>query len=83
MQKVFEREMREKLRRREEKEREMGKEGGMGERDFRMCAPHDLAPVFERAFGIQYTKLNKSKHFKELLRNQGLELREGVRFKGV
>jgi len=65
--------MKEKLKKREEK----------GEKDFRMCAPHDMAPLFESAFGIGYTNLNKSKHFRELLRKEGLEVKEGQRFKGV
>jgi len=73
LEKVFESTMKEKLKKREEK----------GEKDFRMCAPHDLAPLFERAFDVKYTKLNKSKHFRDLLRKEGLELKEGQRFKGV
>jgi len=73
LEKVFESTMKEKLKKREEK----------GGKDFRMCAPHDLAPLFERAFGVGYIRLGKSKHFKDLLRKEGLELKEGQRFKGV
>lgn len=51
--------------------------------DFRPCAAHDIAPLLERAFNVNYKKLDKSKHFQELLGRSGLELKEGQKFKGV
>ncbi|KAF2017086.1 hypothetical protein BU24DRAFT_143463 [Aaosphaeria arxii CBS 175.79] len=47
------------------------------EGDGRICAAHDLAPVFERAFGVRMKELEKNRGFMKLLRTRGLELREG------
>jgi hypothetical protein len=70
---VIERTMKEKLKRKKRTEA----------KDFRPCAAHDLAPLLERAFDIKHKKLDKSKHFNELLKNSGLELKDNQKFKGV
>jgi hypothetical protein len=45
--------------------------------DFKVCAAHDLAPVFERAFGVKEKELGRNERFKEVLGRCGLKLREG------
>ncbi|KAJ6257707.1 ATP-dependent helicase NAM7 [Drechslerella dactyloides] len=49
--------------------------------DFRVCAAHDLAPLFERAFGIKPKQMNSSS-FRKLVDSSGLELPDGTSFKG-
>lgn len=70
---IIENTMQEKLKRRKRTEAQ----------DFRPCAAHDLAPLLERAFDIKHKRLDKSKHFQDLLRTSGLELKENQKFKGV
>lgn len=70
LQKVIQDTMAEKLKRR--------KEG-----DYDVCTGHDLAPIFEKAFDINHKALDQSKHFNNLLKNYGLELKDNKRFKGV
>ncbi|KAI9719539.1 MAG: hypothetical protein M1828_006168 [Chrysothrix sp. TS-e1954] len=56
----------ERLNRRNEKRVESG--------DFRICAAHDLAPIFENAFGIKPKELKKNKKFVALVTKKGLRL---------
>lgn len=51
--------------------------------DYRPCGAHDIAPIVESAFDNKHTKLNKSKHFRGLLEEYGLELKDNKKFKGV
>ena len=39
-----------------------------------MLHAHDLAPIFERVFGIKHKDLQKDKEFVNLLSTNGLEL---------
>ncbi|KAL8925832.1 MAG: hypothetical protein Q9208_003329 [Pyrenodesmia sp. 3 TL-2023] len=43
--------------------------------DYRVCAAHDLAPVFEQAFGVRPKDLQKDKKFVKSLTADGLILR--------
>lgn len=43
--------------------------------DYRVCAAHDLAPVFEQAFGIRPKDLHKDREFVKSLTVDGLILR--------
>ncbi|KAI4279950.1 MAG: hypothetical protein L6R38_004841 [Xanthoria sp. 2 TBL-2021] len=43
--------------------------------DYRVCASHDLAPVFEKAFGVRPKDLAKDKKFVKALTKDGLVLR--------
>ncbi|WEW57179.1 hypothetical protein PRK78_002641 [Emydomyces testavorans] len=45
--------------------------------DFRVCAAHDLAPVFEKMFGINPKKLAKNVQFANLRSLRGLRLKDG------
>ncbi|KAL2004713.1 hypothetical protein VTN00DRAFT_3241 [Thermoascus crustaceus] len=51
--------------------------------DFRVCAAHDLAPVFERAFGVDPKVLDKDEEFLRLLDTGGLEIRDEMRLDGL
>lgn len=42
--------------------------------DFRVCAAHDIAPVLERALGIDPKRLSQDEYFLELLDTGGLKL---------
>lgn len=41
--------------------------------DYRVCAAHDLAPIFETAFNIKPKDLAKNRDFLEKLDNDGLQ----------
>jgi hypothetical protein len=69
LEEVIEETLNESLERRLKKRVESG--------DFRVCAAHDLAPVFERAFGIKEKELARNERFKEVLGRWGLKLKEG------
>lgn len=43
-------------------------------KDYRPCAAHDLAPIFERAFGVRPKDLSKDKQFLKLMTKHGLAL---------
>ncbi|KAL8759097.1 MAG: hypothetical protein Q9184_003722 [Pyrenodesmia sp. 2 TL-2023] len=43
--------------------------------DYRVCAAHDLAPVFEQAFGVRPKDFQKDKKFVKTLTADGLVLR--------
>lgn len=51
--------------------------------DYRVCAAHDLSPIFEKGFGINHKSLKSDAVFMGLMRENGLELREGEIFEGV
>lgn len=42
--------------------------------DFRVCAAHDMAPIFEKAFGIDQKRLANDLQFIRILEANGLEL---------
>ncbi|KAL9594310.1 MAG: hypothetical protein Q9219_007104 [cf. Caloplaca sp. 3 TL-2023] len=42
--------------------------------DYRVCAAHDLAPVFEKAFGVKPKDLQKDKKFVKAVTAGGLSL---------
>ena len=44
--------------------------------DFRVCAAHDLAPIFEKAFDIKPKVLSKNEEFLAFLRRSGLFLKD-------
>jgi hypothetical protein len=44
--------------------------------DFRVCAAHDLAPIFERAFQIRPKDIERNKGFLELMKQNGLDVRD-------
>jgi hypothetical protein len=52
--------------------------------DYRVCAAHDLAPIFERAFRVSPGDLAKNKGFRSLVTKGGLEaLDQGEVWKGL
>jgi len=61
-------------------ERRMKKRVDSG--DFRVCAAHDVAPILERVFGVKEKDLLRDKEFVGLVQKWGLELGEGVVWKG-
>jgi hypothetical protein len=48
------------------------------ENDYRVCAAHDVAPLFEKAFGVKEGGLKRNKEFVKLVRKRGLELEREV-----
>jgi hypothetical protein len=52
-------------------------------RDFRVCAAHDLAPIFEKAFDIKPKVLSKNEEFLAILSRSGLNLKDGDNWKGL
>jgi hypothetical protein len=51
--------------------------------DYRVCAAHDLAPIFETAFNIKPKDLAKDNVFLSLLENSGLKLKNGENWLGL
>ena len=51
--------------------------------DYKVCAAHDLAPVFEKVFGVKPRELVTNSRFQELLITFGLNLGDGEEFVGV
>jgi len=51
--------------------------------DFRVCTAHDLAPNFERVFGVKEKELGRDKVFIGLVEKYGLELGEGLKWEGL
>lgn len=45
--------------------------------DYRFCAAHDLAPIFEKAFGIKPKDLQTNPEFLALLDRSQLKLKDG------
>ncbi|TIA22214.1 hypothetical protein D6C80_01441 [Aureobasidium pullulans] len=41
--------------------------------DYRVCAAHDLAPIFEKAFGLDHKQLVRDVEFLKLVDENGLE----------
>lgn len=64
----------ERLERRIQKRAESG--------DYRVRAAHDIAPVFENAFGIKPKDLGKDVDFLDLWASSGLDLKPGQSFPG-
>lgn len=65
----------ERLERRIKKRAESG--------DYRVCAAHGLAPIFENAFGIKPKDLSRNVDFLALLDSSGLDLKPGESFQGI
>jgi hypothetical protein len=55
-------------------ERRIKKRVGSG--DFRVCAAHDFAPIFEKAFSIKPRDLAKNNDFLSFVTNSGLKLKD-------
>lgn len=53
------------------------------EYDYRICAAHDVAPVFEKAFGAKAVDLKRNKQFINLVKKRGLDLRKGEVWLGM
>ncbi|KAL2067467.1 hypothetical protein VTL71DRAFT_1892 [Oculimacula yallundae] len=70
LEEVIEDTLKERLERRIKKREESG--------DFRVCAAHDLAPILERAFGVNGKEVEKDMVFLDVVERWGLELKEGV-----
>jgi len=51
--------------------------------DYRVCAAHDLAPIFEKALDINPKELARNKEFLALMEKSGLELGDGEEWKGL
>ena len=50
--------------------------------DYRVCAAHDLAPIFEKGLGIRAKNFEKDMEFIRLVRTSGLELKDGQSWTG-
>jgi hypothetical protein len=44
--------------------------------DFRVCAAHDLAPIFEKAFNIKSKDLERDRELRGLIEEFGLDINE-------
>lgn len=51
--------------------------------DYRSCAAHDIAPIFEKGLGIKSKELAKDKEFLELRESSGLRLKDGETWSGL
>ncbi|KAH8805725.1 hypothetical protein F5884DRAFT_456764 [Xylogone sp. PMI_703] len=51
--------------------------------DYRVCAAHDIAPIFEKTFGISPKELAKNKEFLAILNRSGLSLGENDKWEGI
>ena len=51
--------------------------------DFRVCAAHDLAPIFEKALDIKPKDLERDRNFLGLVEQSGLKLGDGQVWSGV
>ena len=51
--------------------------------DFRVCAAHDLAPIFEKAFDIKVKDLEQNAHFVDMVEEKGLVLPNGLEEAGL
>lgn len=65
----------ERLNRREKKR--------AGSGDYRVCAAHDIAPILEKALGIDPKRLANDKEFMRILEESGLKLEEEQKWTGV
>lgn len=67
--------LKERLERRNKKRVESG--------DYRICAAHDLAPIFETAFNIKTKDLQTNTEFLAILDRSQLKLKDGDNWKGL
>ncbi|KAF2788292.1 hypothetical protein K505DRAFT_329031 [Melanomma pulvis-pyrius CBS 109.77] len=51
--------------------------------DYRVCAAHDVAPLFEKAFGVKEGDLKRNEEFVKLVRKRGLDLGKGEVWLGM
>ncbi|KAN0121949.1 hypothetical protein V8E51_000275 [Hyaloscypha variabilis] len=75
LEEVIEETLKERLQRRMKKRVES--------EDFRVCAAHDVAPTLERVLGVTEKYLMRDKQFLGLVEKWGVELRDGVIWKGL
>ena len=75
LERIIEESLNQRLERRIKKRVESG--------DFRVCAAHDLAPVFEKAFDIKPKDLARNKEFLAILGRSGLRLKDDDNWKGL
>jgi hypothetical protein len=68
MEMVIEESLNERLQKRIKKRVESG--------EYRVCAAHDLAPIFEKAFDIKPKDLAKNQQFLTILNRSELKLKE-------
>ena len=62
-------------------ERRAKRRAGSG--DYRVCAAHDLAPIFEKAFDIKPKDLQTNTEFLAILDRSQLELKDSDNWKGL
>ena len=67
LEQIFEATLAERLDRRKKKRVASG--------DYRVCAAHDLAPIFEQAFQVKPRELQRDKQFVEQVMRHGLRLK--------
>ena len=72
---VIEETLSERLERRTKKRVESG--------DYRVCAAHDLAPIFEKVFDIKIKDSATNKEFLAILDRSGLKLRDDDKWTGL
>jgi hypothetical protein len=75
LEKVIQETLEERLERREKKNKER--------KCWRGCAAHDLAPVFEKMYNIDYKQLAKDGEFLSLMKRLGFQLPEGNTWEGL
>lgn len=56
---------------------------GVESEDYRVCAAHDLAPIFEKGLGIRPKEFEKDKGFVRLVRTSDLKLTDGESWMGM
>jgi hypothetical protein len=69
LEQLIEQTLQERLERRMKKRVESG--------DYRVCAAHDLAPIFEKAFDIKPKELAKNQEFLDHMEKSGLRFGDG------
>ncbi|PMD15319.1 hypothetical protein NA56DRAFT_733873 [Hyaloscypha hepaticicola] len=50
--------------------------------DYRVCAAHDLAPIFEKAFNVKPKELASDQQFLNIMERSGLKSSEGEKWNG-
>jgi hypothetical protein len=51
--------------------------------DYRVCAAHDLAPIFEKAFNVKPKELASDQQFLNMMERSGLKVSEGEKWDGL
>lgn len=55
----------------------------VGSGDHRICTAHDIAPIIEKALGIQWRELARDQDFQALRDSSGLHLKDGESWNGL